>query len=189
MNEIKPYSKAIVLLLKKTVERNSPEWNNILIFQKDIQEYLSVIGLELVIKRDEGFAYVKQIVMEDDTTLSLVQRRQLSYEVSVILILLRQMLEEFDNNPTDMHSTERYVSTNEIKDEIRLLLPEQYNMAKFEKDLDNYIQTVVKLGFLREITNRNNDSRYMIHRIIKEKVKLDDLYLFKQKLEEYVGTR
>ena len=185
MNEIKPYSKAIVLLLKKTVENNSPEWNNILIFQKDIQEYLSVIGLELVIKRDEGFAYVKQIVMEDDTTLSLVQRRQLSYEVSVILILLRQMLEEFDNNPTDMHSTERYVSTNEIKDEIRLLLPEKYNMAKFEKDLDTSIQTVVKLGFLREITSSNNDSRYMI----KEKVKLDDLYLFKQKIEEYVGTR
>ncbi len=189
MNEIKPYSKAIVLLLKKTVDNNSPEWNNILIFQKDIQEYLSVIGLELVIKRDEGFAYVKQIVMEDDTTLSLVQRRQLSYEVSVILILLRQMLEEFDNNPTDMHSTERYVSTNEIKDEIRLLLPEKYNMAKFEKDLDTSIQTVVKLGFLREITSSNNDSRYMIHRIIKEKVKLDDLYLFKQKIEEYVGTR
>ena len=189
MNEVKPYSKAIVLLLKKTVENNSPEWNNILIFQKDIQEYLSVIGLELVIKRDEGFAYVKQTVMEDDTTLSLVQRRQLSYEVSVILILLRQMLEEFDNNPTDMHSTERYVSTNEIKDEIRLLLPKKYNMAKFEKDLENSIQTVVKLGFLREIANRNNDSRYMIHRIIKEKVKLDDLYLFKQKLEEYAGTR
>ena len=189
MNEIKPYSKAIVLLLKKTVENNSPEWNNILIFQKDIQEYLSVIGLELVIKRDEGFAYVKQIVMDDDTTLSLVQRRQLSYEVSVILILLRQMLEEFDNNPTDMHSAERYVSTNEIKDEIHLLLPKKYNMAKFDKDLDNSIQTVVKLGFLREIKNRNNDTLYMIHRILKEKVKLDDLYLFKQKLEEYVGTR
>ena len=165
MNEIKPYSKAIVLLLKKTVENNSPEWNNILIFQKDIQEYLSVIGLELVIKRDEGFAYVKQIVMEDDTTLSLVQRRQLSYEVSVIVILLRQMLEEFDNNPTDMHSTERYVSTNEIKDEIRLLLPEKYNMAKFEKDLDTSIQTVVKLGFLREITSSNNDSRYIFQQL------------------------
>ena len=128
MNEIKPYSKAIVLLLKKTVENNSPEWNNILIFQKDIQEYLSVIGLELVIKRDEGFAYVKQIVMEDDTTLSLVQRRQLSYEVSVILIVLRQLLEDFDNNPTDTHSTEKYVSANDIKDEVRMLLPEKYNI-------------------------------------------------------------
>ena len=189
MNEIKPYSKAIVLLLKKTVECNSPEWNTILMFQKDIQDYLAVIGLELVIKRDEGFAYVKQIVMEDDTTLSLVQRRQLSYEVSVILIVLRQLLEDFDNNPTDTHSTEKYVSANDIKDEVRMLLPEKYNMVKFEKDLDSHIQTVVKLGFLKEMWIGNNNTRYMIHRIIKEKVTLDDLDLFRQKLEEYAGTR
>ena len=66
---------------------------------------------------------------------------------------------------------------------------EKYNMAKFEKDLDSHIQTVVKLGFLKEIWNGNNDTRYMIHRIIKEKVTLDDLDLFRQKTEEYAGTR
>ena len=69
MSDIQPYSKAIVLLLKKTVENNSPEWENICTFRSEIQKYLSVIGLELVLKEEEGFAYVKQIVMEDDTTL------------------------------------------------------------------------------------------------------------------------
>ena len=67
MNDIKPYSKAIVLLLKKTVESNSAEWNNILTYQGEIQEYLAVIGLELVVKKDEGFAYVRQIVMDDES--------------------------------------------------------------------------------------------------------------------------
>ena len=51
MNEKKPYSKAIVFLLKKTVENNSPVWNDIITYQKDIQNYLSDIGLELVIKK------------------------------------------------------------------------------------------------------------------------------------------
>ena len=81
MNDIKPYSKAIVLLLKKTVESNSAEWNNILTYQGEIQEYLAVIGLELVVKKDEGFAYVRQIVMDDDSTLSLVQRRHKSWKI------------------------------------------------------------------------------------------------------------
>lgn len=188
MNEVQPYSKAIVLLLKKTVENNSPEWNNILAFRGDIQKYLSVIGLELVLKEEEGFAYVKQIVMEDDTTLNLVQRRQLSYEVSIILIVLRQMLEDFDNNPTDTHSTELFVSANEIKDEVRLFLPEKYNKVKLEKELDTHIRNVEKLGFLEEVRSNGNDTRYRIHRIIKEKVTLDDLDLFKQKLEEYAGA-
>ena len=90
MSDIQPYSKAIVLLLKKTVENNSPEWENICTFRSEIQKYLSVIGLELVLKEEEGFAYVKQIVMEDDTTLSLVQRRLLCYVNSwQILTIIR----------------------------------------------------------------------------------------------------
>ena len=88
MNEKKPYSKAIVFLLKKTVENNSPVWNDIITYQKDLQNYLSVIGLELVIKKDEGFAYLRQYTLDDDNTLSLVQRRQLSFEVSILLIIL-----------------------------------------------------------------------------------------------------
>ena len=98
MNEIKPYSKAIVFLLKKTVEKNSPVWEDIINYQIEIQEYLSVIGLELIVKKDEGFAYVKQIVWDDDTTLNLVSRRQMGFEASIILIVLRQILEDYDKN-------------------------------------------------------------------------------------------
>ena len=188
MSEIRPYSKAIVLLLKKTVESNSSEWENIRTYRCEIQKYLSVIGLELVLKEEEGFAFVKQIVMEGDTTLSLVQRRQLSYEVSIILIVLRQLLEDFDNNPTDMNAFERYVSANEIKDEIRIFLPERYDKVKFEKDLERYIRNVEELGFLEMVGGNSNNARYRIHRKKKKKVTLDDLDLFKQKLEEYART-
>lgn len=188
MNEKIPYSKAIVLLLKKTVENNSPVWNDIITYQNDIQKYLSVIGLELVVKKDEGFAYLKQYSLDDDNTLSLVQRRQLSFEVSILLIVLRQVLEDFDNNPTDTHSMDKIISNNDIKDEIRMFLPEKYDKVKFERDLERYIQTVVELGFLKEVKRNNNEVRYKIHRIIKEKVTLDDLDMFKRKLEDYAGT-
>ncbi len=188
MSEIKPYSKAIVLLLKKTVENNSSVWDDIIMYQEDIQNYLSVIGLELVIKKEEGFAYLKQIVMEDDSTLNLVQRRQLSFEVSIVLIVLRQVLEDFDNNPTDTTSTEKIISDNEIKDEIRMFLPEKYDKVRFERELERYIQTVVDLGFLKEVKRNDNEVRYRIHRIIKEKITLEDLDSFKRKLDEYAGS-
>lgn len=92
MSERKQYSKAITLLLKKTVEKGSPVWDDILTYQVEIQDYLAVIGLELIVKRDEGFAFVKQIVYDDDTTLNLVSRRQLGFEVSIVVIVggLRQ---------------------------------------------------------------------------------------------------
>lgn len=188
MREIKPYSKAVVYLLKKTVEKNSPVWNDILNYQVEIQDYLSVIGLELILKRDEGFAYVKQIVWDDDTTINLVSRRQLGFEMSIILIVLRQVLEDYDNNPTETQSTDKIITNNEIKDEVRLFLPDRYDKAKLERDLDTYIQKVADLGFLKEVKRNNDEVRYRIHRIIKEKVTLDDLAQFKQKLEEYAST-
>ncbi len=188
MNEQKPYSKAIILLLKKTVEKGSPVWEDIINYQIEIQEYLSVIGLELILKKDEGFAFVKQIVFDDDTTLNLVSRRQLGFEVSIVVIVLRQLLEDYDNNPVETQTTDRIITNNEIKDEVRMFLPQKYNRVKFEKDLDRYIQVVVDLGFLKEVKRNNDEIRYKIHRIIKEKVTLDDLDEFNKKMEEYAGT-
>ena len=188
MNEQKPYSKAIILLLKKTVEKGSPVWEDIINYQIEIQDYLAVVGLELILKKDEGFAFVKQMIFDDDTTLNLVSRRQLGFEVSIVVIVLRQILEDYDNNPVETQSTDRIITSNEIKDEVRLFLPQNYNKAKLEKDLDTYIQRVAELGFLKVVKRNNDEVRYKIHRIIKEKVTLEDLDVFKKKLEEYAGT-
>lgn len=188
MNDQKPYSRAIILLLKKTVEKGSPVWEDIINYQIEIQEYLAVIGLELILKKDEGFAFVKQIVFDDDATLNLVSRRQLGFEVSVIVIVLRQVLEDYDSNPTETQSVDRIITNNEIKDEVRLFLPQNFNKVKLEKDMDTYIQKVVDLGFLKEVKRNNDEIRYKIHRIIKEKVTLEDLDEFKKKLDDYAGT-
>lgn len=44
---IKPYSKAVVKLLKGVVENNDTVWSDILTYQTEIQDYISLIGLEL----------------------------------------------------------------------------------------------------------------------------------------------
>ncbi|GHT15364.1 hypothetical protein AGMMS4956_15140 [Bacteroidia bacterium] len=185
-NNIKPYSKAIVRLLKGTAERNSNVWNDIIAYQFEIQEYISTIGLELIIKKDEGFAFVKQIELDDNSTLNLVSRRQIGFETSIVLVVLRQILEDFDSNPTETQSFEKFITNTEIKEEIELFLPEKYNKVKFIKDLDRYINSAKELGYLIEKSQKDNEIRYQIHRIIKEKITLDDLQEFKNKLQEYV---
>lgn len=189
-SNIKPYSKAIVKLLKGIVEYNDSVWNDILIYQSDIQNYLSIIGLNLIVKKDEGFAFVRQAILDDEKTLNLVTRRQLGFEVSVILIILRQMLEEFEMNPTDSQADEKYVTASQIKEEAELFLPSRFNQIKFKQDLDNYIAKVIDLGFLvaSKQTDTGTETRYKIHRIIKEKITLDTLNDFKNKLNDYDTT-
>jgi hypothetical protein len=185
---IKPYSKAIVKLLKSPVERNSSVWNDVVIYQLEIQEFISQIGLELIVKKEEGFAFVKQFEDSEGNTLGLITRRQIGFETSIILVVLRQALEEFDNNPTQFQVAERFISDTEIKEELELFLQEGYNRLRFLKDLDKYIKNVVELGYLKEISKKDNETKYQIQRIIKEKITLDILQEFKIKLQDYVKS-
>jgi hypothetical protein len=121
---ITPFSKAIVRLLKSTVERNSNVWDDVINYQTEIQDYISKIGLELIVKKDEGFAFVKQLEDSEGNTLGLVQRRQIGFETSIVLVVLRQSLEDFDSNPTQL-ATEKFITNTEIKDELELFLPEK----------------------------------------------------------------
>jgi hypothetical protein len=184
---VTPYSKAIVRLLKSTVERTSNVWDDIILYQNEIQDYISQIGLELIVKKDEGFAFVKQLEDSEGKTLGLVTRRQIGFETSIVLVVLRQSLEDFDSNPTQLAS-EKFITDTEIKDELELFLQEGYNKLKFQKDLDKYIRSVVELGFLKEISKKENETKYQIHRIIKEKITLDILQDFQTKLKEYVES-
>lgn len=185
-NNIKPYSKAIVRLLKSPVERSSSVWEDIIFYQNEIQDYISPIGLELIVKKDEGFAFVKQYEDSEGNTLGLITRRKIGFEVSIVLVVLRQVLEEFDMNPTQVQASEKFLTDSEIKEEVELFLPEKFNRVKFVKELDGYIKKIVELGYLKEISKKDNETRYQIHRIIKEKVTLDVLHEFKLKLEAYV---
>ena len=182
---IKPYSKAVVRLLKGVVENSDTTWSELLTYQAEIQNYISTMGLELILKKDEGFAFVKQMALDCDKTINLVSRRQYGFEVSVMLVVLRQMLEDFDSNPTLSQATDKYVTAADIKEETKLFLPISYNKVKFEKDLDSNIERIVDFGFLVSPKNGEGEKRYKIHRIIKEKITLDDLLDFKKQLNDY----
>ena len=185
---IAPYGRTVVRLLKGPVEATDTNaWEDILNYQSEINKYLMNIGIELIVKRDEGFAYIKQIVDDEDRTTGLIPRQQLGFEISVILIILRQMLEEFDSNMYELYATERFVSADELKERIEIFLPERFNRVKLLSEIDTYINRIVSLGYLKLI-KRDNVNTYQIHRIIKEKVTLDKLQEFKDKLQEYVES-
>ncbi|MBS7320758.1 DUF4194 domain-containing protein [Faecalibacter bovis] len=185
---IKPYSKAIVKLLKQPIENHQSLWQDVLNYQVEIQNYLNLIGLELVVKKDEGFAYLRELEDREGNTIGLVSKRKIGFEASIILVVLRQSLEEFDQNPTQFDVSEKFITYQEIKEEVELFLPETYNKVKLLKDLDLNIRRIVDLGYLKEIDKNEFETKYQIHRIIKEKVTLDQLQEFKNKLEEYVES-
>ncbi len=189
IEKIQPYSKAVVRLLKGTVNKKDSIWGDIILYKKEIADYINIIGLELIIQEEDGYAFVKQFIIdEDDNTLGLVNRRSIGFEVSVVLVILRQMLEEFESNPVEIQSTTKYILKEDLKAEIERFLPKKYNTVQFLKELDSHINKIVDLKYLKEVSENDEEPKYIIHKIIKDKVSLDVLNDFKNKLEAYVES-
>lgn len=185
-DKIKPYSKVIVLLLKGVVESKSSRWDDIFQYEDEIREYLSVIGLELIYKKEDGYAFLKQVELdEDESTIGLVSRRKLSFGASVVMVILRQILEEFERDIDAYETQERFITEEELKSEIEDFLPQDYDKVKFYGDLEKNISRISDLGYLNKTVADNGETVYSIHKIIKEKVTLDTLLKFKQNLENY----
>ena len=81
------YSKALVALFKNVVfkETDPEHWEVILVQKYKIEDYVSKIGLTLVVDEMDGYGYLKQRSYGDgeEEIPRLVPRHALSYPVSL----------------------------------------------------------------------------------------------------------
>ncbi|GHV07975.1 hypothetical protein FACS1894160_1500 [Bacteroidia bacterium] len=184
-----PYAHIIVKLLNGVIyDENEKLWNDLLLYQIDITQFFEKIAIELIVDKKDGYAYLKQIeIDEEGNTIGLVRRIPLKYETSLICVFLREMLDEFEINNVDQKNL--YITHKQLKDNIELFFKEKANKYKLLNKFDDYIGTIVKIGFLKEIGNSEtskDDIRYEVRRIIKAKITNDVLEEFKKKLEQNV---
>lgn len=159
-------------------------WQQLLSFQAQVCDYVSLLGLELALFEDEGFAWLRnRETREGETdTPRLVSRRQLSYPVSLLLALLRRKLAEHDAGSSE----ERLIlSRDDIVDMMRTFLPAGANEARLVDQIDAHINKVIELGFARRL--RNESSKIEIRRILKAFVDAQWLNEFDQRLQAYLA--
>ena len=165
----------LINLLKKVLYRTDDEeqFGNLLRLENDVRKYMSALNLELVIEDAEGYAYLKS--PDDNEGLDpearaprLVARRQLTYPVSLMLVLLRKKLAEFDNSGGD---TRLILSRDDIVDMVRVFTPDGSNEVLQIKHVEEAINKIVNFGFLQALkstgTQGTNQSMYEVRRIIK----------------------
>jgi hypothetical protein len=110
----------------------------------------------------------------------LVPRRQLGYQVSLLLALLRKKLAEFDASSGD---TRLILSRDEIAETMRLFLPDTANQVRLIQRVDANINQVVDMGFLRRL--RGSDDRFEVRRILKAFVDAQWLAALDARLKVY----
>lgn len=184
MNDDNRFGHLLVTLLQGVLYRDSDAllWQTLFELQARVRDYCATIGLELLFDEAEGYAYLRQrAAVDGEAELPrLIQRRQLSYPVSLILVLLRKRLTEFDATGGD---TRLVISRDQVADQVRLFLPDTANEARLLDRIDAHLNKVIELGFLRRL--RGQDDQFEVRRILKAFVDAQWLAEFEQRLAAY----
>jgi hypothetical protein len=177
---------AVVTRLFKGVlyaENDEKLWQSLLGLTSHVRDYVSVLGLDLVLDESEGYAFLRSKDDPDGTLPRLIARRTLTFNVSLLLALLRRRMMEFDINSSEV----RLIMTEqEIADMVSVFLPESSNEARVLDRLGTDIKKVVELGFLRKL--KGQADTYEVARILKAYVDAQWLEEFDARLADYRAT-
>lgn len=188
---ILPFTPVLIRLLKGQVEyTDKGVWEKLLQYRYELTVFLQSLGLSMVLSEEDGYAYLKQTVAEgEEITSGWVQRRALTYEESVLLVLLREMMADFETG--DATTRELIRKRREIKEYAELFFKEKASRVKFLKEIDRQIDKAVDNGFL-ELCEKNDisdEERFRIKKIIKDKVGSEELEAFKEQLQQFAQQK
>ena len=139
----------------------------------------------VVVDSDEGFAFLRSRPAEDgeEALPRLVRRRTLTYSVSLLLVLLRKRLVEFETGGGEGRLV---LSTEQIVEMLRLFQADSSNDARIVDNVESTVKKAAELGFLRQV--RGQGDQWEVRRILKAYVDAETLSDFAAKLREYAGT-
>lgn len=174
----------IIELMRGVVYRESAEqaWTTLDRHGAAVRDHFTAIGVEVVVDDTEGYAYLRTQDEGDDgePLPRLVRRRSLTYNVSLLLVLLRKRLVEFE---TSGHEGKLVLGRDQIVDMLRVFLADSTNDARVVDRVDATLKQVVDLGFLRQL--RGQPDQWEVRRILKAYVDAQTLADFAGKLREY----
>lgn len=186
-----PFTPVLIKLLKGPVEYlEKTAWDQLLTYQSELTRFLQGLGLMLVLEKDDGYAYLEQIKLdEEENVAGWIRRVALGYEESILLVLLRDMMAEFEVG--EVSTRELIRKRREIKEYAELFFKETPSRVKFIRDLDRLIDRAEEMDFLEKVENSDliDEEKFRIKKIIKARVDNEILENFKQQLTQHATGR
>lgn len=187
MSNERAVAAAIIRLMQGVVYRTSDEdtWLTLERAGAGVRDHFATIGIDVVVDDAEGYAYLRSRPSEDgeEALPRLVRRRALTYNVSLLLVLLRKRLVEFETSGGEGRLV---LSTDQIVEMLRLFQHESTNDARVVDQAETTVKKAAELGFLRQL--RGQRDHWEIRRILKAYVDAQTLSDFASKLREYAGA-
>lgn len=189
------WSAIAIKLLRGPVYKNKEKielWISLTSHKKQLDDYFSYIGLRVFLDEEDGYAFLEQIgdnlargmeeENEEESEISttqlpkLIKKAPLSYDVSMLCVLLRYELEKFENSQTESEAL--ILRKSEIYSLYKSFTKEKADEFKQIKDLDRALRTLCNLTFLftkdkLDQGDISDDMEFEVSPIIKAKIDID----------------
>lgn len=177
---------AVIALMRGVVYREAHEdaWEHVGRHGAAVRDHFATLGVEVVVDDNEGYAYLTSREPEDgeDPLPRLVQRRTLTYHVSLLLVLLRKRLVEFESTSGEGRLI---LSRDQVVEMLRVFTSDTSDEARVIDQVDRTLAKAADLGFVRPL--RGQRDQWEVRRILKAYVDAQTLSDFAGKLEEYAA--
>lgn len=175
---------AIIELMRGVVYREHAQstWSTLDRHSGLVRDHFEAIGVDVVVDDTEGYAYLRgqEEDVDGEPLPRLVKRRSLTYNVSLLLVLLRKRLVEFETTGSE---GKLVLSRDSVVEMLRVFLGDSTNEARVIDRVDTTIKQVADLGFLRQL--RGQPDHWEVRRILKAYVDAQTLSDYAGKLREY----
>lgn len=185
-------SSAIIKLMAGVVYRETHEevWRTLERHPAPVRDHFAEIGVALIVDDLEGYAFLKSLDPEEgaDPLPRLVQRRALTYHVSLLLLLLRKRLAEFEATGEE---GKLVLQRDQLVEMLRVYLNDSTNETRVIQQVDQTIAQVAKLGFLHELRGSRQNAAtgaWEVRRIVKAYIDAETMSDFAGRLAAYADA-
>lgn len=174
---------AIRLLQGVLYDDDESSWEILLANESDLTAYFARIGLNLVIDRGEGLAYLRQFGDDQRTggyerLPRLFRKTPLGYPATLLCVLLRDEYRRFEDE--DLDNERCVVEVAALMDAWKSFFPAVSDEVQLRKKMLSVLNSLEKLKFVRKVGA--SDEAWQVRKLLKARLPLDVLEDLRDKL-------
>ena len=184
--QTRPESLAAIRLLQGVVySSDAKAWDQVLTYRSTLEDYFGRIGLILVVAEDDGLAYLRQRSDEErdtdgDSLPRLFRRTPLSYDVTLLCVILRDELRRFEDE--DLDNTRCTVTLDSLLPIWKSMQPAKYDDVKCR---DTLVSAMRKLEQMQIVQKFGVEGEYEIRMILKARLPLEKLGELREQMKKF----
>jgi len=200
-NNSKEWGEVCVKLLMGPLfkDENEELFEKLDLWFKEVNAYFNIIGLKINYSKEQNYAFLEPNEDEEGNVISndrlsrLLIKHPLTYETSLVLVILREELDKFEIDDT---SSDLFIlKESEIAELVEPYYRDTSDKVTYNDLIASQLTIIRNMGLIKQIksngatSNISEDRVFIIRNIIRAKVNAAFLKEFKERLAELQGEK